>query len=94
MDYTRLGEAVPLLQEQEVFPRHWPGAATPRQPTLPDLPGSLQELLEAEEVAGDPVVTVVTLQFLPQRLVLNRDRLMPIDSTRPGSKLGNKNRSE
>ncbi len=81
MDDSGFGESVLPLQEQEFGPRHSAGTATPRQPTFPDLPSSLQEFLKAEEVAGDPVVTIVALQLLLQLLVLNKNRLTPIDST-------------
>ena len=74
MDHTCFGESVPSLQSQEFWPRHRAGTAAPRQPTFPDLLGTLQEFLEAGEIAGDPVVPVVALQLLLQRLVLNRDR--------------------
>ena len=73
------GESVPSLQSQELRPRHHAGTATPRQPTFPDLLGPLQEFLEAGEIPGDPVIPVVALQLLLQRLVLNRDRFMPVD---------------
>ena len=81
VDHTSLRKSVSLLQEQEFFPRHRAGAASPRQPAFPDLPRSLQKFLEAVEVASDSVVAVVALQLLLQRLVLNRDRLMPVVPT-------------
>jgi hypothetical protein len=80
VDYTSPWEAVALLQVLEGFPRRT-AAAAPRQPTLPDLPGPLQVLLEAKEVASYPVVRIVALQLLLQRLVLYLDRSMPVLAT-------------
>jgi hypothetical protein len=73
VDHTRFGEPVPSLQSQELWPRYRAGATTPRQPTFPDLLGALQEFLEAGEIPGDPVIPVVALQLLLQRLAIRRN---------------------
>ncbi len=69
VDHTCPWEPVALLQSDEVWPRHEAGAATPRQPALPDLAHLLPELQEAEVIARDSAVPVVALQLLLQSFV-------------------------
>src|SRR4051812_28231891 len=73
-----LGETVPLLQTLEIRPRHGSAPVAPGQPAFPDLPRLPQELLEAGEVADDPVVAVVALELLLEHLVLLRDRTVQV----------------
>ena len=81
MDHTCLGKTVPQFQSLEIGPREGFAPTTPGQPSFPDLSRSQEEVLETGNVTDDPVVPVVALQLLLQRLVLNRERSMPIDST-------------
>ena len=78
LGYARFREPLSPLKEPEYVPLQCTGAASPQQPTFPDLPCSLQALLKAEEVAGVATVPAVTSQLLRQRMVLLRDREVPI----------------
>jgi hypothetical protein len=81
VDHTSWGKTVSLLQTIELWPGHVTIAASPRQPTSPDLSHFLSEILEAGGVASNPVIPEMASQLLREFLVLFLDRKMQILAT-------------
>ena len=80
VNHSGARKTVSLLHSKELGPRYWAASASPRQLASPNPSRSLPKFLEAGEVTNDPVIPVVTSQFLRELLVLLPDRKMQIDS--------------
>jgi hypothetical protein len=78
VDHSGSRKTVALLQTKEFCPRHFTVSASPRKLPSPDPSRCLSEFQEAVEVANDPVIPIVTSQFLRELLVLLLDREVQI----------------
>ena len=74
-------ERITPQQPVEHRPREKATPSSACQPFLPDVDHRPAEPRQRTAVAGDPEVGKVTTQFLAQRLVLRRERLVPVEPT-------------
>ncbi len=86
MDGCRVDEGVALLKSGEPGPRQPIPALAAAKPFPPQTPHLLPKSLQRNVVARDPVVSVVSAEFLIQCLVLLRNRAVSVEPAPLGNR--------